>query len=132
LVINDAYNASPDSMRAGLQTLATLGRQGHRTVAILGQMAELGKFAAAEHDALGRLVVRYNIDKLFVIGEAAKLIHLGAMFEGSWDGESEYFEDVNQAFEEIRGKLTQGDVVLVKSSNVAGLRFFGDKLAGVN
>ncbi|MCF8528325.1 MAG: UDP-N-acetylmuramoyl-tripeptide--D-alanyl-D-alanine ligase [Aquiluna sp.] len=132
LVINDAYNASPDSMRAGLQTLATLGRQGHRTVAILGQMAELGEFAAAEHDALGRLVVRYNIDKLFVIGEAAKLIHLGAMFEGSWDGESEYFEDVTQAFEEIRGKLTQGDVVLVKSSNVAGLRFFGDKLAGVN
>ena len=54
------------------------------------------------------------------------------MFEVSWDGESEYFEDVNQAFDEIRGKLTQGDVVLVKSSNVAGLRFFGDKLAGVN
>ena len=131
LVINDAYNASPDSMRAALQTLATLGRQGHRTIAVLGQMAELGEFSLQEHDQLGRLVVRYNIDKLFVIGEEAKLIHMGAMFEGSWDGESLYFADVATAFPVIHGMLSEGDVVLVKSSNIAGLRYFGDELAGV-
>lgn len=130
-VINDAYNASPDSMRAALQTLATLGRQGHRTIAVLGQMAELGAYAAEEHDQLGRLVVRYNIDQLFVVGQEAKLIHMGASQEGSWDGESVFCETINAAFEAICDKLSPGDVVLVKSSNVAGLRFLGDELAGV-
>ena len=130
-VINDAYNASPDSMRAALQTLATLGRQGHRTIAVLGQMAELGEFSTEEHDQLGRLVVRYNIDQLYVIGQEAKLIHMGASQEGSWDGESVFCETISAAFEAIYDKLSPGDIVLVKSSNVAGLRFLGDELAGV-
>jgi UDP-N-acetylmuramoyl-tripeptide--D-alanyl-D-alanine ligase len=130
-VINDAYNASPDSMRAALQTLATLGRQGHRTIAVLGQMAELGQYSVDEHDQLGRLVVRYNIDQLYVVGAEAKLIHMGAMQEGSWDGESVFCETISAAFEAICDKLSPGDVVLVKSSNVAGLRFLGDELAGV-
>ena len=129
-VINDAYNASPDSMRAALQTLATLGRQGHRTIAVLGHMAELGEISNSEHDQLGRLVVRYNIDKLFAVGDGAKLIHMGAMQEGSWDGESEYHESISAAFEAIREKLRPGDVVLVKASNSTGLRFLGDDLAG--
>ena len=130
-VINDAYNASPDSMRAALQTLAILGRQGHRTVAILGEMAELGEFSVEEHDAIGRLVVRLNIDQLFVVGEGAKLIHMAATQEGSWDGESQFIDSINTAFELIHAKLLPGDVVLVKASNVAGLRFLGDELAGV-
>jgi UDP-N-acetylmuramoyl-tripeptide--D-alanyl-D-alanine ligase len=130
-VINDAYNASPDSMRAALQTLATLGRQGHRTIAVLGQMAELGEYSIQEHDQLGRLVVRYNIDQLFVVGQEAKLIHLGAMQEGSWDGESVFCETISAAFDAIHDKLSPGDIVLVKSSNIAGLRFLGDELAGV-
>lgn len=131
LIINDAYNASPDSMRAGLQTLATIGRQGHRTVAILGLMAELGEHTQAEHENVGRLVVRYNIDKLFVVGKDAKILHLSATQEGSWDGESEFFENASEAIEVINAKLAAGDVVLVKSSNVAGLRYLGDELAGV-
>lgn len=130
-VINDAYNASPESMRSALQSLAVIGRGGNRKVAILGQMAELGEYAAQEHDAIGRLVVRLNIDQLFVIGEEAKLIHMGAMQEGSWDGESQYIDSISDAFAVIREKLLPGDVVLVKSSNVAGLRFLGDDLAGV-
>jgi UDP-N-acetylmuramoyl-tripeptide--D-alanyl-D-alanine ligase len=131
LIINDAYNASPDSMRAGLQTLATIGRQGHRTIAVLGLMAELGDQMRAEHETVGRLVVRYNIDKLFVVGKEAKILHLSATQEGSWDGESEFFETASDAFDAINAKLLPGDVVLVKSSNVAGLRFLGDELAGV-
>ena len=84
-----------------------------------------------EHDAIGRLVVRLNLDQLFVIGEEAKLIPMGAMQEGSWDGESQFVESISTAFEAIREKLLPGDVVLVKSSNVSGLRFLGDDLAGV-
>lgn len=131
LIINDAYNASPDSMRAALQTLATIGRQGHRTIAVLGLMAELGDYTLAEHETVGRLVVRYNIDKLFVVGKEARILHLSATQEGSWDGESEFFENASEAIEAINAKLLPGDVVLVKSSNVSGLRFLGDELAGV-
>jgi len=130
-VINDAYNASPDSMRAALQTLATLGKSGHRTIAILGQMAELGQFSNEEHDSIGRLVVRLNIDKLFVVGQEAKLLHMAAAQEGSWDGESEFIESISNAYEIIHDRLRPGDIVLVKASNIAGLRFLGDDLAGV-
>ena len=127
-VINDAYNASPDSMKAALQTLAQLGRIGSRTVAVLGHMAELGDFSRSEHDSIGRLVVRLNIDQLVVVGEEAKLIHMGASQEGSWDGESMFFSTIDEAFEYLRGILSQGDTVLVKSSKSANLRLLGDRL----
>lgn len=130
-VINDAYNASPDSMRAALQTLATIGRSGHRTLAVLGSMAELGEISDQEHRSLGLLLVRYNIDKLIVVGQDAKILHLSATAEGSWDGESAFYGSVEAALPAIRGMLLAGDVVLVKSSNVSGLRFLGDDLAGV-
>lgn len=130
-VINDAYNASPDSMKAALQSLAVLGKDGHRTIAVLGAMAELGEITDQEHHAIGLLVVRYNIDKLFVVGTDAKVLHLAATAEGSWDGESEFFGSVTEAFEPIHASVKPNDVVLVKSSNAAGLRFLGDKLAGV-
>ena len=130
-VINDAYNASPDSMKAALQTLAAIGRGSRRTIAVLGEMAELGSFSREAHDEIGRLVVRYNIDQLVVVGEAAKLIHLGAMQEGSWDGESVFFSGSSEALDYIRGILEPGDIVLVKSSKSANLRFLGDDLAEV-
>lgn len=131
LVINDAYNASPESMQAALQTLASLGRDGFKTTAVLGAMAELGEFSNEQHDRLGRLVVRYNIDQLLVIGEEAKLIHMGASQEGSWDGESLFFESINQAFEHLRGKLGEKDLVLVKASNSYGLSGLAEDLAEV-
>lgn len=97
VIINDAYNASPDSMKAALMTLAELGRQtGRRTIAVLGEMAELGVYSNDEHDAIGRLVVRLNIDQLVVVGAGAKLIHMGASLEGSWDGESKYFDEISK------------------------------------
>ena len=131
-VINDAYNASPDSMKAALQTLAQLGRIGTRTIAVLGEMAELGDYSIQEHDAVGRLVVRLNIDQLVVVGEAAKLIHMGASQEGSWDGESKFFPTIDEALVYLRGILTGGDTVLVKSSKSANLRFLGDELMEAN
>ena len=131
-IINDAYNASPESMRAALQTLATLGREtGRRTIAVLGEMAELGQFSAESHDSMGRLVVRLNIDQLIVVGAGAKLIHMGATQEGSWDGESKFFESIDEALHHLHGMLRSNDIVLVKSSKSANLRHLGDKLMGV-
>ena len=131
IIINDAYNASPESMQAALQTLATLAKQGYRSTAILGAMAELGEFSNEQHDRIGRLVVRYNIDQLLVIGEDAKLIHMGASQEGSWDGESLFFESISEAFAHLRGKLTDEDLVLVKASNSYGLIQLADDLTEV-
>ena len=130
-VINDSYNASPDSMKAALQTLAQLGRMGTRTIAVLGEMAELGQYSRHEHDSIGRLVVRLNIDQLVVVGEGAKLIHMGASQEGSWDGESKFFPSIAETLEYLRGILADGDTVLVKSSKSANLRFLGDDLMEV-
>jgi UDP-N-acetylmuramoyl-tripeptide--D-alanyl-D-alanine ligase len=131
VVINDAYNASPDSTAAALKTLAQIVEPGQRTVAVLGEMAELGEYADEEHDRLGRLAVRLNIGKLIVVGERARHIHLAAGLEGSWDGESVLVADVEAAYDLLREELRPGDVVLVKSSKSAGLRFLGDRLGEV-
>jgi UDP-N-acetylmuramoyl-tripeptide--D-alanyl-D-alanine ligase len=132
-VINDAYNASPDSMKAALQTLAELGRQtGKKTVAVLGEMAELGEYSISEHDAMGRIAVRLNLGQLVVIGAGAKLIHMGATQEGSWDGESKYFEQISEGEQYLREMLTGDEIVLVKSSKSANLRYLGDALLEEN
>ncbi|PCN46607.1 UDP-N-acetylmuramoylalanyl-D-glutamate--2,6-diaminopimelate ligase [Curtobacterium sp. 'Ferrero'] len=130
-VINDAYNASPDSTAAALRTLAQIVRPGERAVAVLGEMSELGEFATEEHDRLGRLVVRLGIEQLVVVGRGAMPIHQAATLEGSWDGESVFTEDVDEAVRTLQAMLRPGDVVLVKSSNSAGLRILGDRLGGV-
>lgn len=133
VVINDAYNASPDSTKAALQTLAQLGRlTGRRTIAVLGEMAELGEFSKTEHDAIGRLAVRMNLDQVVAVGAGAKLVHMGASQEGSWDGESQYYETTEEALTALRGMVKNTDIVLVKSSKSANLRYLGDDLAEVN
>ena len=130
-VINDAYNASPDSTAAALKTLAQLSRGRGRSIAILGEMTELGADADDEHDRIGRLVVRLNIGQLVVVGHGARHIHNAAGLEGSWDGESVLVDSADAAYDLLRDQLRAGDIVLVKSSNSAGLRFLGDRLAGV-
>ncbi len=132
VVINDAYNASPDSMAAALKTLAQIVEPGQRSVAILGEMAELGEFSDEEHDRIGRLVVRLNIQKLIVVGHGARHIHNAAGLEGSWDGESVLVESADEAYDRISDSLRAGDVILVKSSKSANLRFLGDRIGEVS
>ncbi|MCU1447020.1 UDP-N-acetylmuramoyl-tripeptide--D-alanyl-D-alanine ligase [Cryobacterium sp.] len=127
-VINDAYNASPDSMTAALKTLAQVRTPSGRSIAVLGEMSELGELAGDEHDRIGLLAVRLNISQLVVVGPAARRMHISTINEGSWDGESAYVETPDAAFELLRDTVKPGDTVLVKSSNSAGLRFLGDRL----
>ncbi|MFF2505372.1 UDP-N-acetylmuramoyl-tripeptide--D-alanyl-D-alanine ligase [Streptomyces sp. NPDC058067] len=120
-VVNDAYNANPESMRAALRALAAMGR-GRRTWAVLGQMAELGDEALAEHDAVGRLAVRLNVSKLVAVGgREASWLRLGAYNEGSWGEESVHVSDAQAAVDLLRSELRPGDVVLVKASRSVGL-----------
>jgi UDP-N-acetylmuramoyl-tripeptide--D-alanyl-D-alanine ligase len=127
-IINDAYNASPDSMAAGLRTLAQIAGPESRKVAVLGEMSELGEFSLDEHDRIGRMIVRLGIEKLVVVGEGARALHLAATVEGSWDGESVFVDTADQAYDVLAPELRSGDIVFVKSSNSAGLRFLGDRL----
>ena len=129
-VVNDAYNANPDSMRAALKSLAEIGRgrPGARTVAVLGEMRELGASAREEHDTVGRLAVRLDIQQLVVVGEPARPIHLGACLEGSWGGESVFVDDNDEALAWLREHLSAGDVVLLKASRAAALERVAEAL----
>ncbi|WP_099042235.1 UDP-N-acetylmuramoyl-tripeptide--D-alanyl-D-alanine ligase [Mycobacterium neglectum] len=140
-IVNDAYNANPDSMRAGLKALAWMargagvgphpaGRGGRRSWAVLGEMAELGDDAISEHDNIGRLAVRLDVSRLIVIGtgRAMSAMHHGAVMEGSWGSEATMVDDADAALAVLRSELRAGDVVLVKGSNSAGLGALADVL----
>ncbi|UYO95928.1 UDP-N-acetylmuramoyl-tripeptide--D-alanyl-D-alanine ligase [Microbacterium sp. M28] len=127
-IINDAYNASPDSMAAALRTLAQITGPDERTVAVLGAMSELGEDAGEEHDRIGLLAVRLNIQRIVVVGPEARRLYISAIGEGSWDSEAVHLPDQDSAFEYLKNELRAGDRVLVKSSNSVGLRHLGDRL----
>jgi UDP-N-acetylmuramoyl-tripeptide--D-alanyl-D-alanine ligase len=125
-VVNDAYNANPDSVRAALKALAAMGRPDgaprRRTWAVLGEMLELGDTALAEHDAIGRLAVRLDVSHLVAVGEGPpRMTHQGAAQEGSWADEAAWVPDPDAAFELLAPRLRPGDVVLVKASRSIGL-----------
>jgi UDP-N-acetylmuramoyl-tripeptide--D-alanyl-D-alanine ligase len=145
-VIDDAYNANPDSMQAGLQALAWIAHGGdkqgsrpRRSWAVLGEMAELGEDAIAEHDRIGRLAVRLDVSRLVVVGlgRSMSAMHHGAVMEGSWGAETGpeadrgavNVADGDAALAVLRAEVQPGDVVLVKASNAAGLGALADALA---
>ena len=121
-VVNDAYNANPDSVLAALRTLEVMSRGGsRRTWAVLGEMAELGAEAAAAHEAVGRAAIRHAVSRLVVIGSAAAGIHAGAVAEGSRDDQLTQVDDIDAALALLRADVRPGDVVLVKASRSVGL-----------
>lgn len=131
-IVNDAYNANPESMRAALKSLAAMGHQGevaHRTWAVLGEMLELGEDSREEHWTIGRLAVRLNISRLVAVGPGAAPIHAAALLEGSWGNESTSVDTADDALALLESELAPGDIVLVKSSNGVGLFALGDELA---
>ena len=126
-LINDAYNANPESMRSALRALAAIGRT-RRTWAILGEMRELGDSSVEEHDAIGRLAVRLDISHLVAIGRMGKIMQVGAANEGSWGDEAAHVEDVDAAIAYVLERWAPGDVVLVKASRSIGLERVAEAL----
>lgn len=130
-VVNDAYNANPDSMRAALTALERMG-EGRRTWAVLGTMLELGDESAALHAEVGAEVVARGVDELLVVGDAAAPLADGAR-AATASGRAtrtRLVPDADAAEALLRDELRGGDVVLFKSSRDAGLRLLGDRLAG--
>ena len=129
-IVNDAYNANPESMRAALAALA--GLPGERRIAVLGGMAELGPEAAAEHERLGRDAVAAGVDLVVAVGADAVGIAEGATAAGRRAGEeSVHVPDRGAALALLSEALRPGDVVLVKASRSYGLeRLAADLLGG--
>jgi UDP-N-acetylmuramoyl-tripeptide--D-alanyl-D-alanine ligase len=129
VVVNDAYNANPESMRAAIDTLAGIGaRSGRRTVAVLGEMLELGDGAAAAHAGVGAYAAGAGVDVLVTVGPAA-----AAMAEGFTDagtrGRAVPTAGRDDASEWLRHNVSAADVVLVKASRGAALEVIADDLA---
>ena len=104
-VINDAYNASPGLDGGRPEDARADRRPGERTVAVLGEMSELGEFAGEEHDRIGLLAVRLDIHQLSSSGRRPPHAPLRRSTQGSWDGESLYFATPDEAFEYLLAAL---------------------------
>lgn len=126
-VVNDSYNANPDSMRAALKALVSMSRSGsgprRRTWAVLGEMGELGPESVIEHDAIGRLAVRLDVSRLVIVdsGRPTRALHQGAVMEGSWGEESMLVSGDAEAIAVLRREVLPGDIVLVKASQSVAL-----------
>ena len=117
LLINDAYNANPASMRAALEHLAE--HEG-RKVAVLGEMAELGPTSPEYHQEIGELVGDLDIDVVLAVGELAR------KYGGEW------VADAAKAAERAPELVQPGDVVLIKGSRALGLEVVAEALTGVS
>jgi UDP-N-acetylmuramoyl-tripeptide--D-alanyl-D-alanine ligase len=119
LLVNDAYNANPLSMRAALEHLVARAG-GKRTVAILGEMAELGPDSPRYHEEIGAMAKNVGVDVVIGVGELARCY-----------GPDDWCADPAAAIEMARNVLHPGDCVLVKGSRSAGLERVADALAAV-
>jgi len=119
-VINDAYNANPESVQAALQALSHLARDG-RAFAILGHMGELGAISRASHEDVGEFAARADLAGLIAVGEEAAPILAGARRVRSWTGEALAVPDGAAALDALANQLKPRDVVLVKASRAAHL-----------
>lgn len=130
VVVNDAYNANPDSMRAAVGTLAELGRStGGRTHALVGDMLELGDTATAEHADLGRHLVAQGVDRVLAVGEHAATVVAAAVAAGADPAATRALADKEEALADLRAALRPGDVVLVKASRGLALDTVAEALA---
>jgi len=120
-VVNDAYNANPESVRAALETLVAMAGRG-RSWAVLGPMAELGVIESAAHEEIGRLVAALGVDRLVVVGERAAAMRRAA------GATAVLVPDVAAALSLLRAELRPGDVVLAKASRAQRLERVADGL----
>jgi UDP-N-acetylmuramoyl-tripeptide--D-alanyl-D-alanine ligase len=132
IVINDSYNANPASTTAAVEALTVIGRRrARRTVAVLGEMRELGDTAHAGHAEVGRAAVALGVDVVVVVGEAAAGIADGAGSaapKAGWNGEVIVTAGRAEALAWVRENVAAEDVVLVKASNGVALWVIAEQL----
>ena len=133
VVVNDAYNANPASMAAALDALVSIGgSRGARTVAVLGEMLELGAAHEDEHIGVGRYAARCGVDVVVAVGEPAADIARGAAAVPGWQGVAVTTAGRDEALAWVRENASAADpgswVVLVKASRGAALESVAEGL----
>jgi UDP-N-acetylmuramoyl-tripeptide--D-alanyl-D-alanine ligase len=127
-IVNDAFNANAESMRAGLESLAALAGD-RRTVAVLGEMKELGDTAVTAHEAIGRLVGTLGVGVLVTVGTGPEVAALAAAALAADPAlPTAAAPDAAALLPVLAPLLAPGDVVLVKASRSVGLENFADVL----
>ncbi len=122
IVLDDSYNANPESVRVALDALATVSTgRGGSSWAVLGEMRELGADGADLHAEVGRHAAGLGIDHLVVVGDDAQAIAVGARAVSEWDGDVEIVSSAEDAAALLDESATSSDVVLVKASNALSL-----------
>jgi UDP-N-acetylmuramoyl-tripeptide--D-alanyl-D-alanine ligase len=126
-VVNDAYNANPESVSAALRTARWMAGDG-QLIAVLGTMAELGSISVREHERVGELAARLRVDRLITVGDAARTIATAAVREGVEPEHVAAFETGDEALADVRRVAEPGDLVLFKGSRVVGLEKLAEAL----
>lgn len=126
-VLNDAYNANPESMAAALKTARWMAGDG-RCIAVLGAMAELGPIADREHERVGELAARLRIDRVITVGRDAALIATAAEREGVEPENVAAYDEIDEALADVLAHAGPGDLVVCKASRVAGLERLAEAL----
>jgi len=124
-VLNDSYNANPDSMAAALASVVRLRRPGGRVVAVLGDMLELGDGAVDAHREVGRLAAGAGVDELVAVGAHGPDLVAGFVAQG---GPARYWADKVDAAADLAPRVGALDVVLVKASRGIGLETVAEGL----
>lgn len=120
LIIDSSYNAAPASMSAALDVLAEFHPvEGARRIAVLGHMAELGKYSEQEHRMIGLKTGEIGVDLLLTIGELARDIRRGAVEAGIPEEHTQHFDSPASAGRWLDGEVRKGDIMLVKGSQSA-------------
>ena len=127
VIVNDAYNANPDSMSAALRSVAAMSTTGRRW-AVLGAMLELGEASDELHAIVGREAAGLGFDEILVVGESAAPIATGAQDNGSGDVHVRVVPDADAAEAVLTAELATPDIAVFKSSRDAGLRWLGDRI----
>jgi len=113
-VINDSYNANPSSVLESLKTLKIMTGRGGRSIAVIGDMMELGSHSKSEHRNIGEKALKIGIDALFCYGEMGEYIYEGALHLGMKN--IYFYYKKTRLLEDLENFLKKGDVVLVKGS----------------
>jgi UDP-N-acetylmuramoyl-tripeptide--D-alanyl-D-alanine ligase len=126
-VLNDAYNANPESTAAALRTARWMAGEGH-LIAVLGEMAELGPISEDEHERVGEQAARIRVDRLITVGGAADAVARAAIREGMEPTDVAIYDTPEEALEDIRRSAAPGDLIVFKGSRVAGLETVAEAL----
>ena len=130
LLLDDTGASTPLEVRRSLSVLAELTRDSGRSIAVMGELDSTEREWFDDHDALGRIIVRLDISQLIVVGHGARHVHNAAGLEGSWNGESMLVDSADEAYDVLRTRVDQEDVMLVTGASRTPLASLVDRLMG--